>query len=280
MPAPIAVRRGRRIRIAAAATALAAVLAVATPLAAAAAPAHAASAPLVDEVDVARGDVSGFGGGVVFAPEAPTGTTLGAVVITPGFRDTHADMRWYGEALADAGYVAFTIDTLGTLDRPGQRAQETLAAVDYLTGSSAVAGEVDPSRVAVLGYSMGGAGALRAAQARHDLKAVVAVEPFDIPASYPSDTTPTLVITGQSDPVAIPFLMGKRMYRSIPAPTPKEYIELRGAGHTAGVRTPDDTIRDAATTFLDRYLDGDASVSICPAPAATGPISESAAYCG
>ncbi|OUE30647.1 Lipase 1 [Clavibacter michiganensis] len=267
----------RRARLNAVVAALAAVLVIAAPLTASA-PAHAAGT--VDEVAVARSDVSGFGGGVVFAPEAPTGTTLGAVVITPGFRDTHADMRWYGEALASAGYVAFTIDTLGTLDRPGQREQETLAAIDYLTGSSAVAGEVDASRVAVLGYSMGGAGVLRAAQARHELKAVVAVEPFDIPASYPSDTTPTLIITGQSDPVAIPFLMGKRMYRSIPAPTPKEHIELRGAGHTAGVRTPNDTIRDAATTFLARYLDGDTSVSVCPAPAATGPISESAAYCG
>ncbi|AWF99568.1 lipase [Clavibacter michiganensis subsp. insidiosus] len=273
----IPVRRARRLRLAAAATALVAVLAVAAPLTTPA-PAHAAGT--VDEVDVARSDVSGFGGGVVFAPKAPTGTTLGAVVITPGFRDTHADMRWYGAALADAGYVAFTIDTLGTLDRPGQREQETLAAVDYLTGSSAVSGEVDPARVAVLGYSMGGAGVLRAAQARHELKAVVAVEPFDIPASYPSDTTPTLIITGQSDPVAIPFLMGKPMYRSIPAPTPKEYVELRGAGHTAGVRTPNDTIRHATTTFLARYLDGDDSVSICPAPAATGPISASMAYCG
>lgn len=267
----------RRARLASAVAALTVALAVAVPIAA---PAHAAEAGAVDEIAVARSDVSGFGGGVVFAPEVPASTTLGAVVITPGFRDTHADMRWYGEALAAAGYVAFTIDTLGTLDLPGQRSAETLAAVDYLTGSSAVAGEVDPARVAVLGYSMGGAGVLRAAQARHELKAVVAVEPFDVPASYPSDTTPTLILTGQADPVAIPFLMGKRMYRSIPAPTPKEYVELRGAGHTAGVRTPNATIRDTATTFLDRYLDDDASVSICPAPAATGPISVSMSYCG
>ena len=267
----------RRARLTAVVAALAAVLVIATSFTT---PAPARAAGTVDEVDVARSDVSGFGGGVVFAPEEPAGTTLGAVVITPGFRDTHADMRWYGEALAAAGYVAFTIDTDGVLDRPGQREQETLAAVDYLTGSSAVAGEVDAARVAVLGYSMGGGGVLRAAQARHALKAVIAVEPFDIPSSYPSDTTPTLVITGQDDPVAIPFLMGKRMYASIPAPTPKEYVELRGAGHTAGVRTPNATIRDTATTFLDRYLDDDESVSICPAPAATGPISASMSYCG
>ncbi len=143
----------RRARLTAVVAALAAVLVIAAALTTTA-PAHAAGA--VDEVAVPRSDVSGFGGGVVFAPEVPAGTMLGAVVITPGFSDTHADMRWYGEALAAAGYVAFTIDTDGVLDRPGQREQETLAAVDYLTGSSAVSAEVDAARVAVLGYSWAG----------------------------------------------------------------------------------------------------------------------------
>nr|WP_160479049.1 hypothetical protein [Clavibacter michiganensis] len=109
----------RRAGLAAVVAALAAAAVIAASLTTTAR-AHAASGPLVDEVDVPRSDASGFGGGVVFAPEAPTGTVLGAVVITPGFRDTHADMRWYGEALADAGYVAFTIDTLGTLDLPAR----------------------------------------------------------------------------------------------------------------------------------------------------------------
>ncbi|WP_160479048.1 hypothetical protein [Clavibacter michiganensis] len=45
------------------------------------------------------------------------------------------------------------------------------------------------------------------------------------------------------------------------------------------MRTPNDTSRDAATTFLDRHPEDDASVSICPAPAATGPISASMSYC-
>jgi dienelactone hydrolase len=244
--------------------------------------AHAAGAGKVDEITVPRNDVSGFGGGTVFAPEVAAGTKLGAVIVTPGYSDTQADMRWYGTDLAAAGFVVFTIDTNSTQDRPQARADEMLAATDYLTGSSAVADEVDPDRVAELGYSMAGGGVLAAAEARHTLKAVIALMPFDVRVDYRAVTTPALIITGQSDHVAFPFLMGKRMYRSLPASTPRQYLELRGAGHGAGERTPNDTIRDAVTTFLDRYLDDDESAAarICPAPAATGPISASTSYCG
>lgn len=242
--------------------------------------AHAEGAGEVSEITVPRNDVTGFGGGTIFAPKADAGTKLGAVVVTPGYSDTQADMRWYGTDLAAAGFVVFTIDTNGTQDPPQARANEMLAASDYLTGSSAVADEVDPARVAELGYSMAGGGVLAAAEARHTLKAVIALMPFDVRVNYTRVTTPSLIITGQSDHVAFPFLMGKRMYRSLPGATPKEYLELRGAGHGAGERTPNDTIRTAVTTFLDRYLNDDESVSICPAPAATGPISASMAYCG
>ncbi|WP_247650009.1 dienelactone hydrolase family protein [Clavibacter capsici] len=244
--------------------------------------AHADDAGKVDEITVPRNDVSGFGGGTVFAPEVTAGTKLGAVIVTPGYSDTQADMRWYGTDLAAAGFVVFTIDTLHTQDRPQARADEMLAASDYLTGSSAVADEVDPDRVAVLGYSFGGGGALAAAEARHSLRAAIALMPFDVRVSYRADITPSLIITGQSDHVAFPFLMGKRMYRSLPASTPRQYLELRGVGHAGGERTPNDTIRDAVITFLDRYLDDDdsATARICPAPAATGPISASMSYCG
>ncbi|WP_414171512.1 hypothetical protein [Clavibacter tessellarius] len=110
--------------------------------------AHADGAGEVSEITVPRNDVTGFGGGTIFAPKADAGTKLGAVVVTPGYSDTQADMRWYGTDLAAAGFVVFTIDTNGTQDPPQARANEMLAASDYLTGSSAVADEVDPARVA------------------------------------------------------------------------------------------------------------------------------------
>jgi dienelactone hydrolase len=157
-----------------------------------------------------------------------------------------------------------------------------LAASDYLTASSTVSGEVDPDRVAVLGFSMGGGGAPAAAEARHTLKTVVALMPFDVRFSYAGGSTPTLIMTGRSDRLAFPLLVGKRMYQSAAGVHAPAVPQLTGADHFAGQRTPNDTIRDAVTAFLDRYLDGDESATarICPASAATSPISESMSYFG
>ncbi|WP_227077670.1 alpha/beta fold hydrolase [Clavibacter nebraskensis] len=92
---------------------------------------------------------------------------------------------------------------------------------------------------------------------------------------------PTLIITGQEDTTAIPAKFGEPAYDSIPAGTPKQYLELRGLGHAAGMGKPVATIRTALTAFLKRYLDGDSASTkdICPAPRVGGPISASTSSC-
>ncbi|WP_414172284.1 alpha/beta hydrolase [Clavibacter tessellarius] len=165
-----------------------------------------------------------------------------------------------------------------------------LAAVDWLTGSSPVKHEVSPDRVGLLAFSFGGGGAMQAAQSRPSIKAVVAMMPFDGPPEddpkattpeYPKLTSPTLVITGQKDDIAVPKDYGKPAYDSIPAGTPKQYLELTGLGHGAGEHVPAPTIRVAVTAFLKRFLDDNHEYTrfICPAPKATGPISASLSSC-
>jgi dienelactone hydrolase len=295
MPSPL---RSRPAAVAA----LALVATLAIPTAAQAAPAHHAApvhaaaahhhAPYAVRTTVVPATaVTTFGGGTIFEPQDTGKAVLGSVVVTPGFTDTQADMRWYGTDLAAQGFVVFTIDTLDTGDFPDKRAIEMLAAADYLTGKSAVKAEVSADRVALLGYSMGGGGTLQAAQSRPSIKAAVALMPFDLPPAtdpnattpaYPSMTTPTLIITSQKDDVAPPAQMGKPAYDSIPAATPKQYLELKGADHFVGQRTPNATIRVAATAFLKRYLDGNSSYAeyICPAPKVGGPLSASVSSCG
>jgi dienelactone hydrolase len=240
---------------------------------------------------VAKSAVSGFGGGVVYAPQGTGEAVLGSVVITPGFTDTNADEKEMAELVASQGFVAFAIDTLDTGDLPDQRATEMLAAADYLTGKSAVRSEVSADDVALLGYSMGGGGTMQAAQSRPSIKAAIGLMPFDFPPasdpnaqypSYPAMKTPTLVITGQEDDVADPADFGKPAYASIPAGTPKQYLELKGLGHAAGEHVPVATIRVAVTAFLKRYLDGNSAYAkyICPAPKVGGPISASTSSCG
>ncbi|MBM7411120.1 dienelactone hydrolase [Clavibacter michiganensis] len=231
-----------------------------------------------------------FGGGTIFAPRDTGGKVLGSVVVTPGFHGRKSDMAAYGTELAAEGFVVFTIDTRDRADLPDQRATEMLAAADYLTARSPVKGEVSPDRVALLGFSMGGGGTLQAAQKRPSIKAALTLMPYDYPPAgdpkaahpaYPELTVPTLIITGQKDATAIPAKFGKPAYDSIPAGTPKEYLQLTGLGHAAGMGKPVATIRTAVTAFLKRYLDGDSAYAkdICPAPKAVGPISASTSSC-
>jgi len=244
----------------------------------------------IDRIVVPATAARGFGGGTIFAPRDAGRKVLGSVVVTPGFHGRESDMAVYGSELAAEGFVVFTIDTLARADLPDRRATEMLAAADYLTGRSAVKAEVSPDRVALLGYSMGGGGTLQAAQRRPSIKAALTLMPYDYPPAgapkgqhpaYPRLTTPTLIITGQKDATAIPAEFGKPAYDSIPAGTPKQYLQLTGLGHAAGMGTPSATIRTAVTDFLERYLDGDTAYAkdICPAPAVGGPISASTSSC-
>jgi dienelactone hydrolase len=257
--------------------------------AARAAAAGATAAPSrssVDETVVPRAGVTGFGGGTVYAPRGTGTARLGAVVITPGYLGSKSDMAWYARDLAAQGHVVFTIDTLAPDDYTDKRSAEMLAAVDYLTGSSSVSARVDPARIALIGYSMGGGGALQATESHPAIKAAVALMPFDLPAdpasdattrTYPGITSPTLIITGQRDQVATASTFGKPMYDALPASTPRQYVELAAANHSFGQKTRNITILRVVSDFLERYLDGDASYDsrIFPAPAVKGPLSAS-----
>ncbi|MBF4619365.1 dienelactone hydrolase family protein [Clavibacter sp. VKM Ac-2873] len=296
MPAMISALRSRPAAVAA--LALVATLAIPT-AAQASTPAHHAAARTaahhhapfaVRATVVPKTAVKAFGGGVIYTPQDTGKAVLGAVVITPGFTDTSADEKEMAELVASQGFVAFAIDTLDTGDLPDQRATEILAAADYLTGQSAVRSEVSAKDVGLIGYSFGGGGTMQAAQARPSIKAAIGLMPYDFPPAdqpdaqypaYPKLTTPTLVITGQKDDLAVPAEFGKPAYDSIPAGTPKQYLELKGLGHAAGEHVPVATIRTAVTAFLKRYLDGNSAYAkyICPAPKVGGPISASTSSC-
>jgi dienelactone hydrolase len=292
-----------QLRRPAAVAALALVATLAIPTAAqASAPVHHAAAShtstaahhhapfAVRTTTVPRTAALGFGGGVIYTPQDTGKPVLGAVVITPGFTDTNANEKEMAELVASQGFVAFAIDTLTTDDLPDLRATQILAAADYLTDKSAVKSQVSKDDLGVIGYSFGGGGSMQAAQSRPSLKAVIGLMPFDFPPatdpnamypSYPNMKTPTLVITGQKDEVADPADFGKPAYDSIPASTPKQYLELTGVGHEGGQHVPSATMRNAVTAFLKRYLDGNSAYSkfICPAPKVAGPISASLSSC-
>jgi hypothetical protein len=89
---------------------------------------------------------------------------------------------------------------------------------------------VDPNRLAVMGHSMGGGGAISAALRRPTLKAVIGNAPFSASQNLNNMQVPTALLAGQNDGTTSPSMVSG-YYNQIPAATEKMYLELTGAGH-------------------------------------------------
>ena len=144
--------------------------AIAAPGAQAASPYERGPDPTTSILDASRGpfataqqsvsslSVSGFGGGVIYYPTSTSEGTFGAVAISPGYTAAWSSISWLGPRIASHGFVVIGIETNTRFDQPGQRGDQLLAALDYLTQRSSVRTRIDASRLAVAGHSMGGGG--------------------------------------------------------------------------------------------------------------------------
>ncbi len=181
------------------------------------------------ELTVAKGN--GFGGGKIYYPTDTSKGTFGAIAIVPGYTATWAaEGAWMGPWLASFGFVVIGIDTNSRNDFDTARGTQLLAALDYLTQQSPVRTRVDARRLAVMGHSMGGGGAMYAAVHRPSLWAAVGLAPFSPSQNLSGDKVSTLVLAGQNDGTVSPSsVIG--LYNGAPASIEKGYLELAGAGH-------------------------------------------------
>ena len=183
------------------------------------------------QMNVAAGN--GFGGGVVYYPTDTSQGTWGALAIVPGYTAKCANEEaWMGPWLSSFGFVVICIETNTTTDSDSQRAAELLAALNWLTTSSSVKGEVDPNRLSVLGHSAGGAGAIEAAEQRPSLRAMIGLAPGfpGMGLSMATDHVPSLVIGGQADGTVTPSYLTS-LYATLPASTQSARAEIVGASH-------------------------------------------------
>ncbi len=232
--------------------------------------------PGVTQVSVAAGH--GFGGGTIYYPTGATGRR-GAMVAVGGFTETQSAVEVYGPLLANAGFVVFTIDTNSIFDSPSARADQLLAAVDYLSASSPVAHLVDPARVGVMGHSMGGGGSLIAAAERPSLKAAIPMAPWNSGSTnFSAVHVPTLFVTCQNDSIAPNDSHSLPFYASISNATPKEYIQIAGQGHMC--TNAANTVADAQiVAWVKHFLNGDHTAVVCPPPAVGAALSKSMSSC-
>jgi alpha-beta hydrolase superfamily lysophospholipase len=231
---------------------------------------QASSGPYaVSQTTVADANTPGFGAATIYYPTTTAEGTFGGVAIAPGFTETQSAISWLGPRFASRGFVVITFNTNSGADSPASRGTQLLAALDYLTGSSAVKTRVDASTLAVVGHSMGGGGTLEAAKTRPALKAAIGLTPWDSDKTWPEITTPSLMIGAQNDTVAPPSQHAIPFYNSIPASTQKAYLELAGADHFAP-NSPNTTVGAEGVAWLKRFVDSDTRYSpfLCPSASA------------
>ncbi|WP_127507248.1 alpha/beta hydrolase [Actinoplanes sp. LAM7112] len=254
-----------------------------------AAPAQAADnpyergpAPTVSSLDAGRGPysvatenvsslVSGFGGGTIYYPTTTSDGTFGAVAISPGFTARWSSISWLGPRIASHGFVVIGIETNTLYDQPGQRGDQLLAALDYLTRSSGVRSRVDASRLAVAGHSMGGGGSLEASRTRPSLQAAVPLAPWNATKSWSTLRVPTLIIGGERDSIAPVASHSIPFYNSIPSASEKGYLELNNASHFFP-QSVDTLTGRLGVAWLKRFVDNDTRYDqfICPGPSSSG----------
>jgi len=225
---------------------------------------------------VANAATPGFGAATIYYP-TPLDGTYGGVAIVPGFTGTQAAVAWLGPRLASNGFVVITLDTNSPFDQPAARGTELLAALDYLTGTSAVHANVDASRLAVMGHSMGGGGALEAAKTRPSLKATVELSPWNTDRTWPEIVSPSLVVGAEKDTTAPVATYAIPMYTGMTSAPEKAYLELNEGTHST-VTAPNTAVATATVSWVKRFLDGDTRYSafLCPGPTAsqTGAVSQ------
>ena len=114
------------------------------------------------------------------APDAPFADDARhpVVLVSHGFGGSARMMGWFGIALAEKGYVVIAVDHPGNngVDEPSaagsvlwwNRADDLKVALAAVLADPQLAAHVDPARVGVAGFSIGGMTALIAGGARTD----------------------------------------------------------------------------------------------------------------
>ncbi|MFA9271715.1 MAG: alpha/beta hydrolase [Baekduiaceae bacterium] len=223
----------------------------------------------VTAVRVTDAASNSFGTGMIWRPVTTTGEKFGIIAMAPGFLEDTTATSWLGQKLASNGFVVMAFNTNTPFDQPPARGKALLAALDHMKVAASTVNIVDPTRQAVIGHSMGGGGTLTAAKARPSLKAAIGLASWHTDGTWPEITTPNLQIGVADDVIAPTFMHVIPFYNSIPATTPKAYLEYGSGSHFA---TNSYTPRNMAAvlSWVKRFVDNDTRYSqfICPGPSA------------
>ncbi len=250
---------------------------------------EAAAGPLPVSTTVVPRSVDGFGGGTIYYP-SNVNSEMAAVAVAPGFTAPQSAIAWWGPALASYGFVVITIDTNGRFDQPISRGRQLDSALSHLINeggrrNSPIFGRVDENRLATMGHSMGGGGALRSA-ARNRLSASIPLAPFNVgDNAFNQINVPTMIMGCQSDGVAPVSSHARPFYNRIPASTDKTLMVIANGPHNCanGGANNNPLLATYGVSWMKRFLDKDRRYNqfLCgPNHVADSRISEYRDTCG
>jgi len=227
----------------------------------------------VSKTTVPVNSASGFNKGTIYHPTSTADGTFGGVAVIPGFLEPESTMSWYGPRLASQGFVVFTLEPFSVTNLPDERADQLLAALDYLTAESPAKDRVDPSRLAVMGHSMGGGGALRAAERRPSLRAAIPMAPWHLDGNWQNVRVPTMIQAADNDFIAGVSTHAEPFYENLSGAPEKAYALFENFGHLSWI-SANDKIAKFSIAWLKRYVDDDTRYSgfLCPPPASPGDV--------
>jgi dienelactone hydrolase len=207
----------------------------------------------------------------------PTGAEppFAAVAIAPGYEEPESTIQAWGPFLASHGIVALTIGTNIPTDGAEERASalldalETIKAEDRRPGSP-LAAKLARDRLGVMGWSMGGAGTLIAAESTPSLKAAITMAAWSPGEEFSDDQVPTLLFAGSADEVSggqaqdfftneVSGGQAQDFFTSLPSTTPKMLYEVRGGEHEIGndPQNASGEIGRYGLSWLEVFLVGD-----------------------
>lgn len=208
--------------------------------------------------------VDGFGGGTIYYPTSIS-KEMAAISIAPGFTNTQSAVAWWGPILASHGFVVITIDTNSRFDQPESRSRQLDSALSYLisqgdTGNSPISGLIDENRLATMGFSMGGGGALISAS-RNRLSASVPLAPWNTGGNdFDEIGVPTMIMACENDGTASVNRHASPFYNAIPNSTDKAFLEINDGPHNCATGQSSGNrplLSTYGLSWMKRFLDKD-----------------------
>lgn len=199
----------------------------------------------------------GFGAATVYWPKTTGGEKFGVIAFAPGWTENAGAVDWIAKRVASFGFATISFNVNSTFtDLPDARGRQLLSALDFMTGTSAAKGAIDASRQGVAGHSMGGGATLYASRTRPSLKAAVGLAAWSLDTNWSTLSTPNLQIGAQNDFIAPVNGHAKPFYNSIPASTPKQYLEIKSLGHL-GTNFASAKVGAPTIAWFKRFVDDD-----------------------